>query len=275
MSLGGGSVAVLQLPGGQFQVQGVIQSAQSSVIQSPQMQTAQALDSDSDDSQDSSDSGAAAHKTREILARRPSYRKILNELSSEEVTHIEGKDNSMVSTGVTVPTTQIYQTSTGQYITIAANGTIQLATSGSDAIQGLQAVTMANSGGAQQGTTILQYAQTSDGQQILVPSNQVVVQGAGGEVQTYQIRTAPTSSSMPQTVVMTSPMGISQGKSDDPTMKREIRLAKNREAARECRRKKKEYVKCLENRVAVLENQNKTLIEELKTLKDLYCVKTG
>ena len=48
-----------------------------------------------------------------------------------------------------------------------------------------------------------------------------------------------------------------------------------REAARECRRKKKEYVKCLENRVAVLENQNKTLIEELKTLKDLYCVKTG
>lgn len=48
-----------------------------------------------------------------------------------------------------------------------------------------------------------------------------------------------------------------------------------REAARECRRKKKEYVKCLENRVAVLENQNKTLIEELKTLKDLYCVKSG
>lgn len=47
-----------------------------------------------------------------------------------------------------------------------------------------------------------------------------------------------------------------------------------REAARECRRKKKEYVKCLENRVAVLENQNKTLIEELKTLKDLYSHKS-
>jgi len=44
----------------------------------------------------------------------------------------------------------------------------------------------------------------------------------------------------------------------------------SREAARECRRKKKEYVKCLENRVAVLENQNKTLIEELRTLKDIY-----
>ncbi|XP_068450154.1 cyclic AMP-dependent transcription factor ATF-1 isoform X2 [Clinocottus analis] len=262
MSLGGGSVAVVQLPGGQFQVQGVIQSAQSSVIQSPQMQTVQALESDSDDSQDSSDSGAVPNNTREILARRPSYRKILNELSSEEVTE------NQVSTGVAAPTTQVYQTSTGQYITINANGTIQLA----EGIQGVQAVTMANAGAQQ---TILQYAQTPDGQQILVPSNQVVVQGAGGEMQTYQIRTAAASSSLPQTVVMTSPMGHSQGNEKDPTMKREIRLAKNREAARECRRKKKEYVKCLENRVAVLENQNKTLIEELKTLKDLYCVKTG
>ncbi|XP_034544477.1 cyclic AMP-dependent transcription factor ATF-1 isoform X2 [Notolabrus celidotus] len=275
MSLGGSSVAVVQLPGGQFQVQGVIQSAQSSVIQSPQGQIVQALGSDSDDSQDSSDSGTTTQKTREILARRPSYRKILNELSSEEVTHIEVKDSSPASTGVTGVTvpTSIYQTSSGQYITISANGTIQLATPGSDGIQGLQTVAMTNSGGAQQGTTILQYAQTPDGQQILVPSNQVVVQG--GEMQAYQIRTAPTSSSLSQTVVMTSPVGLSQGKSDDPTMKREIRLAKNREAARECRRKKKEYVKCLENRVAVLENQNKTLIEELKTLKDLYCVKTG
>lgn len=44
-----------------------------------------------------------------------------------------------------------------------------------------------------------------------------------------------------------------------------------REAARECRRKKKEYIKCLENRVSVLENQNKALIEELKALKELYC----
>lgn len=38
MSLGGNQVAVVQLPSGQFQVQGVIQSAQSSVIQSPPAQ---------------------------------------------------------------------------------------------------------------------------------------------------------------------------------------------------------------------------------------------
>lgn len=47
-----------------------------------------------------------------------------------------------------------------------------------------------------------------------------------------------------------------------------------REAARECRRKKKEYIKCLENRVAVLENRNQTLIDELKSLKELYQQKT-
>ncbi|XP_052865642.1 cyclic AMP response element-binding protein B isoform X4 [Anopheles cruzii] len=61
---------------------------------------------------------------------------------------------------------------------------------------------------------------------------------------------------------------------EDQSRKREMRLQKNREAARECRRKKKEYIKCLENRVAVLENQNKALIEELKSLKELYCAKS-
>lgn len=58
---------------------------------------------------------------------------------------------------------------------------------------------------------------------------------------------------------------------EETVRKREMRLLKNREAARECRRKKKEYIKCLENRVSVLEAQNKTLIDELKSLKELYC----
>uniref|UniRef100_A0A663M258 BZIP domain-containing protein n=1 Tax=Athene cunicularia TaxID=194338 RepID=A0A663M258_ATHCN len=47
-----------------------------------------------------------------------------------------------------------------------------------------------------------------------------------------------------------------------------------REAAKECRRRKKEYIKCLERRVAVLEVQNKKLIEELETLKDISSSKT-
>ncbi|KAI1891402.1 hypothetical protein AGOR_G00143460 [Albula goreensis] len=98
---------------------------------------------------------------------------------------------------------------------------------------------------------------------------------ATGDMSAYQIR-SPTSS-LPQGVMMAvSPASLHspQQLAEEATRKRELRLLKNREAARECRRKKKEYVKCLENRVAVLENQNKTLIEELKALKDLYCHKT-
>ncbi|KAM6394910.1 cyclic AMP-dependent transcription factor ATF-1 isoform 3-T3 [Rhynochetos jubatus] len=280
MSLRGPApLTVVQLPGEQVQVQGVIQTAQSSsVIHSPQVQTVQVSSlSESEDSQDSSDSIGSSQKARGILARRPSYRKILKDLSSEDTCDRKGDEESpgvSTVTSMSVPT-PIYQTSTGQYIAIAANG-LQLASPGADGVQGLQTLTMTNAGGAQPGTTILQYAQTSDGQQILVPSNQVVVQTASGDMQTYQIRTTPTTTSLPQTVVMTSPVTLTSqtSKTDDPQLKREIRLMKNREAARECRRKKKEYVKCLENRVAVLENQNKTLIEELKTLKDLYCHKS-
>jgi len=71
----------------------------------------------------------------------------------------------------------------------------------------------------------------------------------------------------------TSPPSVG-GHPTEANRKRAVRLQKNREAARECRRKKKEYIKCLENRVAVLENQNKALIEELRSLKELYSGKT-
>ncbi|XP_030054123.1 cyclic AMP-dependent transcription factor ATF-1 isoform X1 [Microcaecilia unicolor] len=281
MSLRGSTpLMAVHLPGDHVQVQGVIQTAQSSsVIHSPQSHAVQVSSlSESEDSQDSSDSIGSSQKAREILARRPSYRKILKDLSSEDTRDRKGEEDSASVSAVSsmsVPTS-IYQTSTGQYIAIAPNGALQLASAGADGVQSLQTLTMTNAGSSQPGTTILQYAQTSDGQQILVPSNQVVVQTASGDMQTYQIRTTPTTTSLPQTVVMTSPVSLSSPttKTDDPQLKREIRLMKNREAARECRRKKKEYVKCLENRVAVLENQNKTLIEELKTLKDLYCHKT-
>ena len=72
----------------------------------------------------------------------------------------------------------------------------------------------------------------------------------------------------PQLHMMTSPGGYGGGHhlptsspehhqngggATEANRKRAVRLQKNREAARECRRKKKEYIKCLENRVAVLE----------------------
>ncbi|MEE6467145.1 hypothetical protein FKM82_007149 [Ascaphus truei] len=281
-AVGTPSVTVVHLSSGQtVQVQGVIQGTQTSVIQSPQIQSVQVATIDTDDSSESSEV-ADCQTRREILSRRPSYRRILNELSSdvsvipridEENSDDEGTQSAL--TTMAVPTS-IYQTSTGQYIAIAQGGTIQIANSASDGVQGLQTLTMANSGNPQQGATIVQYAtQSADGtQQFYVPGSQVVVQAATGDMPAYQIRT-PTSA-LPQGVVVAASPGTMhspQQMAEEVTRKRELRLMKNREAARECRKKKKEYVKCLENRVAVLENQNKTLIEELKALKDLYCHK--
>ncbi|NP_001104328.1 cAMP-responsive element modulator isoform X33 [Mus musculus] len=170
---------------------------------------------------DSADSEVIdSHKRREILSRRPSYRKILNELSSdvpgipkieEEKSEEEGTPPNIAT--MAVPTS-IYQTSTGQYT-------------------------------------------------------------ATGDMPTYQIR-APTTA-LPQGVVMAASPGSlhsPQQLAEEATRKRELRLMKNREAAKECRRRKKEYVKCLESRVAVLEVQNKKLIEELETLKDICSPKT-
>uniref|UniRef100_A0A8C2FH88 KID domain-containing protein n=1 Tax=Cyprinus carpio TaxID=7962 RepID=A0A8C2FH88_CYPCA len=72
----GPTVTLVQLPNGQtVQVHGVIQAAQPSVIQSPQVQTVQiSTVAESEDSQESVDSVADSQKRREILSRRPSYR---------------------------------------------------------------------------------------------------------------------------------------------------------------------------------------------------------
>lgn len=217
---GSPDVTLVQLPSGQtVHVQGIIQTPQPSVIQSPQIQTVQVATITETDESAESEGVIDSHKCREILSRRPSYRKILNELSSDVhgVPKIEEEKSEEEGTPPTIATmavpTSIYQTSTGQYT-------------------------------------------------------------ATGDMPTYQIP-APTTA-LPQGVVMAASPGSlhsPQQLAEEATRKRELRLMKNREAARECRRKKKEYVKCLENRVAVLENQNKTLIEELKALKDLYCHK--
>ncbi|XP_054045817.1 cAMP-responsive element modulator isoform X12 [Rissa tridactyla] len=220
-SAGRGSPAVtlVQLPSGQtVHVQGVIQATQPSVIQSPHMQAIQVA-SIADESAES-EGIIDSQKRREILSRRPSYRKILNELSSDapavpKIEEEEKSDDEGAPSGISAMAmpTSLYHTNTGQYT-------------------------------------------------------------ATGDMPAYQIRTPSTT--LPQGVVMAASPGTlhsPQQLAEEATRKRELRLMKNREAARECRRKKKEYVKCLENRVAVLENQNKTLIEELKALKDLYCHK--
>jgi len=133
------------------------------------------------------------------------------------------------------------------------------------------------------GTTVIM---TQDGQQYLIPVNL----GADGQIQSGQassqqlmkqqhnssMNSNSSSGSSSANILSSSNNlgGTQQVMAEEVGRKRETRLLKNREAAKECRRKKKEYIKCLENRVAVLENQNKALIEELKSLKELYCKST-
>ncbi|XP_044261346.1 cyclic AMP-responsive element-binding protein 1 isoform X5 [Tribolium madens] len=204
----------------------ILVSKPNSVIQTTQgslsgLQTLQVVETGSEDSFSEEES---PKKRRDLLTRRPSYRKILNDLGGEtKVEQISSEADSELSSH-SIP-----------YHTVLP-GAIQI--SGGKGAQGIHTLTMTNStaGGA-----IVQYAQ---GQEFFVPGSvAVVAQGAN----------------------------ISGGNGEDQDRKREMRLLKNREAARECRRKKKEYIKCLENRVAVLENQNKALIDELKSLKELYC----
>ncbi|XP_038611600.1 cAMP-responsive element modulator isoform X4 [Tachyglossus aculeatus] len=253
---GSPAVALVQLASGQtVQVQGVIQASQSSVIQSAQIQAVQVASiAETDESAESADV-IEPHSRREILSRRSSYRKILNELSSE-VTGVPKIEEEKSEEGGTSPNispmavpTSIYQTSTGQYIAIAQGGAVQISNPGSDGVQGLQTLTMTNSG--------------------------TTPPAATGDMPTYQIRTPSTA--LPQGVVMAASPGSlhsPQQLAEEATRKRELRLMKNREAAKECRRRKKEYVKCLESRVAVLEVQNKKLMDELETLKDICSSKT-
>ncbi|XP_040356177.1 cyclic AMP-dependent transcription factor ATF-1 isoform X5 [Ixodes scapularis] len=233
-------------------------------------------------------------KRRELLARRPSYRRILNELSSTEA---QGAVASLTEEAkeeqeddpdgtITVAGTQ-YHTAAGllkggrrrygawdaSSLTVVPASAIQLATVTQEgSLQGLQTLTMTNAGSAATAGTIVQYAQGQDGQ-FFVP---VTVSAA--DLQAYQIRTTGGGGSnqgLTQSVVMAPAASLQsqQSLAEEASRKRELRLLKNRDAAKECRRKKKEYIKCLENRVAVLENQNKALIDELKSLKELYCQK--
>ncbi|XP_071446291.1 cyclic AMP-responsive element-binding protein 1-like isoform X3 [Hetaerina americana] len=208
----------------------ILVSKPNSVIQTAggNLQTLQVVETGSDESLSNDDE--TAKKRRDILTRRPSYRKILNDLGGGEIAVIPA-------------------------------GTIQIATGPGgqgDGVQGLHTLTMTNATTAS--GTIVQYAQGQDGQ-FFVPGELI-----GKEV--------IFEAAFMDGVVTTnagSNIQSSQQLAEEAARKRELRLMKNREAARECRRKKKEYIKCLENRVAVLENQNKALIDELKALKELYC----
>ncbi|XP_045616619.1 cyclic AMP-dependent transcription factor ATF-1 isoform X8 [Procambarus clarkii] len=239
VQLSKGNVILLKQPSQQSN--SVIQSAGGGTLQ-----TVQVLEASDD--QDSS-------RKRQILARRPSYRKILNELGGDKGDAGSSDSSQDEPTGTVTIGGQQYQTA------VLPAGGLQLSGQGSDGLQTIAMTNAATAGGA-----IVHYAQGSD-PQFIVP---VAASDLSG------LKIATSSSGLTQGVVLATTAssgvhGSSDQMAEEASRKREIRLMKNREAARECRAKKKEYIKCLENRVAVLENQNKALIEELKTLKALYC----
>uniref|UniRef100_A0A8C9L5R8 cAMP responsive element binding protein 1 n=1 Tax=Pavo cristatus TaxID=9049 RepID=A0A8C9L5R8_PAVCR len=162
------TVTLVQLPNGQtVQVHGVIQAAQPSVIQSPQVQTVQVLAEELPNTRIT-----FSHFLLKSLQHTVFARKILNDLSSDApgVPRIEEEKSEEETAApaiatVTVPT-PIYQTSSGQYT-------------------------------------------------------------ASGDVQTYQIRTAPTSTIAPGVVMASSPALPTQP-AEEAARKREVRLMKNR-----------------------------------------------
>ncbi|XP_034241970.1 cAMP-responsive element modulator isoform X1 [Thrips palmi] len=234
--------SVIQTAAGNIQLKpgNVILVKPNSVIQTTpgNIQALQVVDADSDDDM-------SPRKRRDVLTRRPSYRKILNEI--DEIAGNPGhKVESSSECDSNLDSELSSHSLSTHYSTVIPAGTIQI-NSQVEAVQGLHTITMTNATAA---GGLVQYTSGQDGP--------FYVPGEDGQL---------------ATIVVTQGGGLSGGSvmPEDQSRKREMRLLKNREAARECRRKKKEYIKCLENRVAVLENQNKALIDELKSLKELYC----
>jgi len=203
-------------------------------------------------------SSGGAIQIVQATTKQPSYCKILNDLKEADTSESEDREESqeqkppLTMKGETV---EVVEEATHTTQTVVINGQQYQIVTPSPSMEGL-ITTVAQS--PPPPAASVQYSTTglAGGGTVFLPAatQQVVTVGQGGAI---------------------SPGGgedLSPGGQEPfgQQRKREIRLMKNREAARECRNKKKEYIKCLENRVAVLENQNKALIEELKSLKELY-----
>ena len=103
---------------------------------------------------------------------------------------------------------------------------------------GLQTITVGGASSSPSGssTGVVQYAATTqNGQTVFIPGT--VAGAASPQIISVASGAAATSGGSGSTPI------------EEAARKREVRLMKNREAARECRNKKKEYIKCLENRV--------------------------
>jgi len=225
---------------------------------------------------------------REVLIRQPSYCKILDDLKGAEARVGHGvnlKQESGVDSGSldVADSDESGDAMTGQQQvqTITINGQ-QYQIVSPIGVDGVQTLVTASGGGgggsptpaaALQNSSVVQYAaSTQNGQTVFIPGTVATATASGPQIISVASASAPASQISPGSVSGSDHGGHSGGHTGvgEVTRKRELRLLKNREAARECRNKKKEYIKCLENRVAILENQNKALIEELRSLKELY-----
>ncbi|XP_029555146.1 cAMP-responsive element modulator-like isoform X3 [Salmo trutta] len=219
-----------------------------------------------------------AHNRRELPSRRQPYRKVSSDPAGPKVEEIkEEVAPCSVPPGPGMPAS-IYQTNHGQFIAFTQDGAIQLTSALPRGLQALQPLTMSNSGNPQSAAAIVQYSQQSgDGtQQFYMQGNKVMVKASTGDMSGYQICT-PTSS-LPQGVVMAGSPGSLHSPphvADETTRKRQLRLMKNRQAAKECRRRKREYIRCLETRLTMLEAQNKKLMDELNYFKEMYGIKSS
>jgi cAMP response element-binding protein, invertebrate len=129
----------------------------NSVIQtaSGNLQTLQVVETGSDDSLSADDEGSTK-KRRDILTRRPSYRKILNDLGGGE---IAGE-----SSVYTAYLKFVHAALTFSGISVIPAGAIQISSGQGD---GMHTLTMTNATSA--GGAIVQYAQGQEGQQFFVP----------------------------------------------------------------------------------------------------------
>lgn len=222
---------------------------------------------------------------REVLIRQPSYCKILDDLKGAEArVGVNLKQESGVDSGSldVADSDESGDALTGQQQvqTITINGQ-QYQIVSPIGVDGVQTLVTASGGGgggsptpgaaALQNSSVVQYAaSTQNGQTVFIPGTVATATASGPQI--ISVASASASQTSPVSASGSDHGGHSGGHTGvgEVTRKRELRLLKNREAARECRNKKKEYIKCLENRVAILENQNKALIEELRSLKELY-----
>lgn len=238
---------------------------------------------------------------REDMGRRHSFKRILDEidpmLSSKSLTTPPRAPPT--SSAQSTPIQQQQQTNEALHSLLQA--TLQSSQNAHPNAQLQQALLSSLAGG----TNLSQIAAQHQLQQQLQQQLLLNLAGSGSNLSTNLLSAAllgstatgstgpvnPTTSPQPTlstnnlinspTSSLGSPASSSRNNSmtpeqfaEDTMRKREVRLKKNREAARECRRKKKEYVRCLENRVAVLESQNQALIGELRALKELYLPKS-